>query len=60
MSESIFPVLAQLAKRLLSTPSTSVPSELVFSGAGDVVTAQRANLSSQLVDKLIFLKKNTE
>ena len=41
-----------------SIPGTSVPSERVFSTAGDVVTAQRATLKSKHVDMLIFLKKN--
>ncbi|XP_046559244.1 E3 SUMO-protein ligase ZBED1-like [Haliotis rubra] len=38
--------------------ATSVPSERVFSTAGDIVTAQGASLSAENVDILIFLKKN--
>jgi hypothetical protein len=53
-----FPILARLAKKFLSIPSTSVPSERVFSTAGDIVTAQRSALKSVHVDRLIFLKKN--
>jgi hypothetical protein len=53
-----FPNLAVLAKAYLGVPGTSVPSERVFSTAGDIVNAQRAGLSSKNVDMLVFLKKN--
>ena len=36
----------------------NVPSERVFSTAGDIVTAHRSALKSEFVDMLIFLKKN--
>ncbi|KAK6169559.1 hypothetical protein SNE40_020592 [Patella caerulea] len=52
------PHLARLAKIHLCVPGTSVPSERVFSTAGDIVTAQRNFLSSEHVDTLVFLKKN--
>ena len=53
-----FPFLSKYAKRLLGVPATSVASERVFSTAGDVVTAQRACLSGDQVDMLVFLKHN--
>lgn len=53
-----YPSLAFLAKKYLCIPATSVPSERVFSTAGDIVTAQRSQLKSEHVDRLIFLKKN--
>ena len=53
-----YPSLAILAKKYLCIPATSVLSERVFSTAGDIVTAQRSQLKSQQVDRLIFLKKN--
>ena len=56
--ETEFPLLSKAAKIYLCIPATSVPSERVFSTAGDIVTAQRATLSADNVDKLIFLKKN--
>ena len=57
-NSSKYPYLAKLAKFMLSVPATSVASERVFSTAGDVVTATRSALSPDLVDQLIFLKKN--
>lgn len=57
-NEARFPNVAKLARRYLGVPATSVPSERVFSTAGDIVTAQRAALSGENVDVLIFLKKN--
>ncbi|XP_077063574.1 E3 SUMO-protein ligase ZBED1-like [Siphateles boraxobius] len=53
-----FPLLADLAKTYLCIPGTSVPSERVFSTAGDIVRSERSVLSSEHVDQLIFLKKN--
>lgn len=52
------PLLSKLARSYLSIPATSIPSERVFSTAGDIVTAQRSLLLSEHVDQLIFLKKN--
>ncbi|XP_046568649.1 E3 SUMO-protein ligase ZBED1-like [Haliotis rubra] len=56
--EGKYPLLSKYAKQCLSTPATSVASERVFSTAGDVVTAQRASLSSDNVNMLVFLSKN--
>ncbi|XP_034562847.1 zinc finger BED domain-containing protein 4-like [Notolabrus celidotus] len=55
---SSYPHLAMLAQPYLAVPGTSVPSERVFSTAGDIVTASRSVLSAENVDILIFLKKN--
>ena len=55
-----YPILSTLAKQFLGVPATSVASERVFSTAGDIVTAQRACLSGDNVDKLIFLTKNMQ
>lgn len=57
-NRSQYPLLSQLAKAYLSIPATPVPSERVFSTAGDIVTAQRSQLLPENVDMLIFLKKN--
>lgn len=53
-----YPLFSKYAKQLLGMPATSVASERVFSTAGDVVTAQRACLSGDQVDMLVFLKHN--
>ncbi|XP_056120602.1 E3 SUMO-protein ligase ZBED1-like [Rhinichthys klamathensis goyatoka] len=53
-----YPILAPLAKAYLCIPATSVPSERVFSTAGDIVSAQRSLITPEHVDMLVFLKKN--
>ncbi|KAK9537979.1 hypothetical protein VZT92_005546 [Zoarces viviparus] len=53
-----YPHIAMMARRYLAVPGTSVPSERVFSTAGDIVTAKRSTLSPENVDILIFVKKN--
>ncbi|XP_041834229.1 E3 SUMO-protein ligase ZBED1-like [Melanotaenia boesemani] len=57
-NSEIYPLLSPLAKAYLTTPATSVPSERVFSTAGDIVTLQRSQLLPENVDILVFLKKN--
>ena len=53
-----YPRLAQLAKRYLCIPASSVPSERVFSAAGLLVSKLRASLSPTNIDAAIFLNKN--
>nr|XP_023675618.1 zinc finger BED domain-containing protein 4-like [Paramormyrops kingsleyae] len=53
-----FPRLSLLAKKYLSNPATSAPSERVFSVGGGIVTCNRACLKPEVVDRLIFLAKN--
>ncbi|XP_051814750.1 E3 SUMO-protein ligase ZBED1-like [Acanthochromis polyacanthus] len=50
-----YPHLSKLAKSCLPVQAPSVPSERVFSTAGDVVTAHRRCLDPQNVNMLIFV-----
>ena len=57
-NSSRLPYFAGYARSVLCIPATSVPSERVFSTAGDIVTAERSSLAPESVNMLIFLKKN--
>lgn len=50
--------LSSLAKKILCIPATSVPSERVFSVAGNIINEKRSRLKPDNVNKLIFLYEN--
>lgn len=52
--------LCEVALKYSCIPATSVPSERVFSKAGQIVSARRNRLLPDNVDKLIFLNANLE
>ncbi|KAK6169740.1 hypothetical protein SNE40_020731 [Patella caerulea] len=52
-----YPILSKLAMKYLSIPATSLPSERVFSTAGDILSAQRSTIKRNHLNALIFLKK---
>jgi hypothetical protein len=58
MSKEHFPILQDIAKKYLSAPATSVPSEQLFSDAGIHLSAKRTCLNPNLFSKMLFLKRN--
>ena len=57
-NEKDYTILSNLAKKYLCIPATSVPSERLFSKAGELVSIRRNRLKSKNVDMLLFLNKN--
>lgn len=58
--ENIFPNIWLLGQRILSIPATSAPAERVFSGASNVISKKRANLTPDTAETLMFLRGNTK
>ena len=55
-----FPVLCNLVLRYLSPPPTSVPSEHLFSKAGDIYDEKRNRLDPERAETLLFIKNNLD
>ncbi|XP_053346541.1 zinc finger BED domain-containing protein 4-like [Clarias gariepinus] len=53
-----YPKLSRVAKRFHSIPSTSTPSERIFSKAGFIANKSRSALFPTNVNKLVFLAHN--
>jgi hypothetical protein len=53
-----FPNVAKLARKYLSIPASSAPSERLFSDAGNLITSERTRLDPKLVEKMMFIRKN--
>jgi hypothetical protein len=58
--ENVLPLLAKLAKKVLTIPASSAKSERVFSCGGNFVTPKRNKLGSQKVEELILMKENKQ
>lgn len=56
--EGSLAILSEVAKPILCVPGSSVPSERVFSKAGQILNKRRASLKSKHVDMLVTLNKN--
>ncbi len=57
-NSSRFSVLAEIALRYLTPPPTSVPSERLFSVAGDIYDEKRNRLAPERAEMLLFIKNN--
>ncbi|RXN34368.1 zinc finger BED domain-containing 1-like protein [Labeo rohita] len=57
-NEDRYPKLSRVAKRFHSIPSTSTPSERIFSKAGFIANKSRSALFPTNVNKLVFLAHN--
>lgn len=55
-----FPVMFQLAAKYLSIPATSVPSERVFSTAGQVISDKRNRIGDENARMLTVLHGNLQ
>ena len=52
------PKMAILARKVLSIPATSTPSERIFSACGHTLNDRRARMNAETLEKLMFLKYN--
>lgn len=55
LNSSRFPLISIVARKVLSIPATSAPSERVFSSAGLTISRSRASIEPANASELIFL-----
>jgi hypothetical protein len=55
---SVMLVLTKVVKMIFAAPASSVPSESLFSIAGQLITDKRNRLRPSLAESLLFLKEN--
>ena len=58
--QTVYPLLSRLTRKYLCLPSTSVPSESLFSTAGIIVNEKRAALDPHNVNQIVFLHDNLD
>lgn len=56
--KAVLPNLAVQARIYLAIPATSVPSERLFSSAGNVFTKKRNRLNQNNIHNILFLREN--
>ena len=59
-SEHLYPMMTELIKKYFSMVGTSVPSERLFSSAGNFISSKRNCLTPENADQLIFLFEISE
>ena len=57
-NERRYPFLGNMAKQFLSAPPTSVPSEQLFSGVGNLYNEKRSKLNPEHAEMLLHIKYN--
>ena len=57
-NERRYPFLRNMAKQFLSAPPTSVPSEQLFSGVGNLYSEKRSKLNPEHAEMLLSIKYN--
>ncbi len=58
INENIIPNMAKIAKMVFCITASSVPSECLFSTAGDLISQKRSRLQPECAQDLLLLKKN--
>lgn len=59
-NKTSLPMLSTLAKKFICIPATSVPSERLFSAAGELVSQKRNRLKPKNVDMFLFLNNRAK
>ncbi len=58
LNKDRYPAVARVAQKYLGAPATSVPSESLFSTAGNIVTKKRTRLCHETIRDIVFLHEN--
>ncbi len=58
VNQQRFPILGAIARDLFGIPASSGSIERVFSTASDITSAKRNRTKSDLLEKLLFIKRN--